>query len=61
MMLPIIWLRKFVGFYMSDSYRTVEEYARLYAIKHNITIEEAMQTVMVKSFEEYINNGGQKQ
>lgn len=46
---------------MSNGVRTVEEYTKLYAEKHNISIDEAREIVMVKMFGEYAkNNGNQK-
>ena len=36
---------------MSAALREVNEYAELYAKKHHCTIEQAKETVIVKSFE----------
>ena len=38
---------------MSDAYRTVEEYTKLYATKNNISIEDAANSAAVGSFKEY--------
>lgn len=39
------------GLIMSAALREVNEYAELYAKKHHCTIEQAKETVIVKSFE----------
>ena len=38
---------------MSERYRTPEEYAKLYARDHHISVEEAKQTAAYRSFATY--------
>ena len=41
---------------MSDAFREVAEYVKLYSKKHNISIKAASKHVIVKSFMEYKEN-----
>lgn len=43
---------------MSEVEREVNEYARLYAIKHHMTIEEALNTAMVEQFKKERTRNG---
>lgn len=43
---------------MSEAEREVIEYARLYAIKHHITTEQALNTAMVKEFKKERTRNG---
>lgn len=45
---------------MSDTLRTAKEYVELYAKKHNISVDEAYNAVMVKMFGEYAKHDDDK-